>query len=98
LKPLPAGRPSSARTGPALNAFLSPGRETLIARNSRDVLRHLKNLPEAERARIGACARRRVLSSHTSLHRAMDLEHYVAQASGGAHVASLRPTVAARPA
>jgi spore maturation protein CgeB len=80
---------------PGLNAFLTPGREILIARNSRDVLGYLKNLPDAERARIGGCARRRVPSSHTSFHRAIELEQYVEQAAGGAHVSTLQ---AARPA
>jgi spore maturation protein CgeB len=83
---------------PGMNAFLTPGREILIAKTSRDVLGYVKNLPEAERARIGACARRRVLSSHTSLHRAMELEQYFAQAAGGAHAASLHTMPASRPA
>jgi hypothetical protein len=36
-----------------------------------------------------------VLSSHTSFHRAIELEQYVEQAAGGAHVSTLQ---AARPA
>jgi|SRR5690349_12158420 hypothetical protein len=45
---------------------------------------YLKNLPDAERVRIGASARRRILSSHTSLQRGIELEQYVEQAAGRA--------------
>jgi len=76
------GRTAVAWSG--LRAFLTPGREILIAKNGRDVAGYLKNLPDAERVRIGACARRRILSSHMSVHRAIELEQYVAQAAGGA--------------
>jgi len=84
------GTPIISDDWPGLRGFFTPGREILIAKNSRDVLGYLRNLPETERARIGACARRRVLSSHTASHRATELEQYVAQAAGGAHASLLQ--------
>ncbi len=84
------GTPIISDEWPGLKAFFAPGREILIASSSRDVLGYVKNLPEAERVRIGACARRRILSSHTSVHRAIELEQYVAQAAGGAHASLLQ--------
>ncbi len=83
------GTPIISDEWPGLRSFFTPGREILIAKNSRDVLGYLKNLPEAERLRIASCARRRILSSHTGVHRATDLEQYVVQAAGGAHAALL---------
>jgi hypothetical protein len=38
---------------------------------------------EDDRARLGARARERVLQSHTSLHRAIELEDYVAEVRTG---------------
>ena len=62
---------------PGLDAFFAPGREILIARSGREVLAFLRELPEAERAAIGARARERVLAAHTADHRAAELEGYV---------------------
>jgi spore maturation protein CgeB len=51
------------------------------------VLRALRDVPEPERRRIGARARRRVLAEHTAAHRAAELErHLRAAARGGAVV------------
>jgi spore maturation protein CgeB len=65
-----------------IESFLTPGAEILLARRRRDVLEILRDLPEAERSRVGRRARARVLQLHTAAHRAMELEGYVAEAAG----------------
>jgi spore maturation protein CgeB len=62
-----------------LSTIFSPGHEVLIARHARDVMLYLHDLPDSERVAIGERARRRVLQSHTSAHRALELERYVAE-------------------
>jgi spore maturation protein CgeB len=56
-----------------LDGFFEPGREILVARTTDDVLEALDRSPEERRA-IAERARARVLASHTSAHRARDLE------------------------
>ena len=73
------GTPIISDEWPGLGSIFSPDREILIARDARDVLSYLQDLPEAERAAIGIRACERVLASHTSSHRAMELEEYVAE-------------------
>jgi spore maturation protein CgeB len=68
---------SDAWTG--LDTLFAPGTEILLPAGPRDVVELLVDLPEAERRRIGARARKRVLSEHTSAHRAQELEQYVSQ-------------------
>jgi spore maturation protein CgeB len=67
---------------PGLSTLLTPGREILIAQDAREVLSYLRDLPDDERGRIGMRARTRILDSHTSRHRAIELEQYVAEALG----------------
>jgi spore maturation protein CgeB len=62
-----------------LSTLFEPGKEILLARDAGDALRWLRDLPEAERVRIGLRARKRVLASHTAAHRAMELEAHVAE-------------------
>ena len=62
-----------------LSTIFSPGHEVLIARHARDVLLYLHDLSDGERVTIGERARRRVLQAHTSAHRAMELEQFVAE-------------------
>jgi spore maturation protein CgeB len=62
-----------------LGSLFAPGREILIARGTEDVCSYLRDLPDAERAQVGIKARERVLQSHTSMHRAMELEGFVAE-------------------
>lgn len=52
------------------------GQEILVARDTADVLRYLREIPEEERQAIGERARARVLSEHTAAHRAEELERY----------------------
>ena len=59
-----------------LETFFTLGEEVLIARTAEDALRHLEEIPEERRREIGENARRRVLSGHTSVHRAEELESY----------------------
>jgi spore maturation protein CgeB len=62
-----------------LGDFFKPGEEILIASSAAEVLSYLQDMP-AETARyIGARARTRVLTSHTSDHRARELESHIAE-------------------
>jgi spore maturation protein CgeB len=60
-----------------LETFLTPGKEILVARTSREVLNYLRTLPDAARTAVGQAARARVLAEHTAAHRAAALESYV---------------------
>jgi spore maturation protein CgeB len=62
-----------------LGSLFAPGREILIARGTEDVCSYLRDLSDADRAQVGMKARERVLQSHTSMHRAMELEGFVAE-------------------
>jgi spore maturation protein CgeB len=73
------GTPIVSDDWPGLSAFFEPGREILLAATAADVERILRDVPEAERRRIGRRARRRVLAQHTAAHRAATLESYVLQ-------------------
>jgi spore maturation protein CgeB len=57
---------------PGLSSFYQPDQEILLARNTQDALDALDR-PDAELERIGAAARERTLSEHTSAHRAHEL-------------------------
>ena len=59
-----------------IDSLFEPGREILLARDSLDVLRMLRDIPDAERRAIGRRARDRVLAQHTAAHRARELEGY----------------------
>jgi spore maturation protein CgeB len=61
-----------------LERFFAPGSEILIAESPADVLAALRGMSSEEADEIGTRARARVLRDHTSEHRAMELERYVA--------------------
>jgi len=61
---------------PGLDTFFEPGREVLVAVDSEDVTDAL-DLSDAELRRIADAARDRVLSCHTSEHRAAEFEAIV---------------------
>jgi spore maturation protein CgeB len=85
-----------------LDEFFAVDNEVLVARSARDVAEFLTSLSECERTAIGARARMRVLSKHTGVQRARELEEYVFEilGSSGSACASglLRPSVATRKA
>lgn len=64
-----------------LDRFFVLGEEILLAGDSGGVLDILKKTAEAERRRVGAAARRRVLVDHTGDRRAEELERYVLEPS-----------------
>lgn len=66
-----------------IEAFFTPDREILLARNSGDTISYIRDLPEAERHKIGIRARERILNSHTAAHRASELEGYLLQTLTG---------------
>lgn len=73
------GTPVITDNWSGLASFFSPFRDILVATDARDVLSYVRELSEEERLAIGAHARRRVLDAHTSIHRAIELEQYVAE-------------------
>jgi spore maturation protein CgeB len=62
---------------PGLELFLEPGKQILLASSAEDVVSYLKQLTGEEARRIGRAAQERILSEHTSEHRAAQLEAYV---------------------
>ena len=62
-----------------LDELFTPGKEVLVARSTADALRLLQGFNESERAELGRRARERVLTEHTAVHRAAQLEQYVAE-------------------
>ena len=72
------GVPIISDVWPGIETLFEPGKEILLSRDAGDTLRYVRELPEAERRKVGARARARVLASHTAAHRAIQLEAYVA--------------------
>jgi len=60
-----------------LDTLFTPDAEIAIARSSNDVLRCLRDVPDAERRALAERARARVLAQHTAAHRAAELEGYL---------------------
>jgi spore maturation protein CgeB len=87
------GTPIVSDDWPGLATFFEPGREILLAATPEKVETILRDLPEAERKRIGRRARRRVLAGHTAAHRAATLESYLREAAGsrGENAMALTP-------
>jgi len=56
-----------------------PNEEILLAQHAEDVIEFLQKLSEAARLRLAAAARERVLTAHSGVRRAMELEAYLAQ-------------------
>lgn len=63
-----------------LASLFTPGREIIVARDARDVLAALTSTDEPGRRALGEAARRRILSDHTSVHRAAELEAHLGAA------------------
>lgn len=66
-----------------LEEFLTPGEEVLLPHDEYETASILRTLPEAERIRLGQRARERILSEHTSRHRAAQFEEVVARCYAG---------------
>jgi spore maturation protein CgeB len=62
-----------------LDTVFEPGREIIVADRCEDVLRILEEIDDAERAQIGAAARRRVRAEHTADNRVDQLHDLVAE-------------------
>ena len=62
-----------------LDGLFRIGKEILVARSEAESLHYLRTVPEDARLRMGENARKRVLAKHTAAHRAVELEHYVAE-------------------
>jgi spore maturation protein CgeB len=92
------GTPIISDDWAGLSTFFTPGREILLARHAGDVMEYLKLLPDERRIAIGERARTRVLASHTSSHRACELEAYLAEARGGLGTPVERPGIAVKTA
>ena len=65
-----------------LDAFFKVGDEILVAEAPEQILEYLFDLSAREREGIGRRARERVLSEHTALHRAAELEDYARELLG----------------
>lgn len=60
-----------------LDHFFQPASEIVLADDTEDVLRALRDIDPDEARRIGARARARVLAAHTAQHRVRELEEHV---------------------
>ena len=66
---------------PGLSDFLTPGEEILLPANAAEVADILRTISDGDRRRIGQRARDRILSEHTSQHRAAEFEQIVSISS-----------------
>jgi spore maturation protein CgeB len=81
------GTPVLSDDWAGLDTFFSPGREILVAHTTEEAVAAL-DVSDAEIKRIGKAARERVLTDHTSAHRATELLDILTRAS--AHVGAKR--------
>ncbi|HJU26113.1 MAG TPA: glycosyltransferase [Rhodanobacteraceae bacterium] len=88
------GTPIISDAWPGLDTLFEPGREILIAREARQVLYWLRDMPSKRRRAIGAAARARVLAGHTAAHRAQALERYLDRVARRSTAARSRRQVA----
>lgn len=68
---------------PGLEGFLNPGEEILLPRNQYEIADLIRHLPDETRRRIGQRARDRILTEHTSAHRAQQFVEIVAHCYAG---------------
>jgi len=71
------GTPIISDYWPGVETFFKPDEEILISHSSDETLVYLEEISELDRRRIGYRARERVLSTHTTRHRAAELENYI---------------------
>ncbi|MDB5604063.1 MAG: hypothetical protein JWP25_963 [Bradyrhizobium sp.] len=79
------GTPVISDDWPGMETVFTPGKEILVAAESRDVVQILRDLPEECRLRIAENARARLLKEHTPDHRARQLEAYYQEALAHRH-------------
>lgn len=60
-----------------LDTFFTPGEEILLASQSDDVVRYMREMSEGEARAIGLCAQERVLAEHSAECRAQQFEQFV---------------------
>jgi spore maturation protein CgeB len=77
------GTPIISDSWPGLDNFLKPDQEILITESGKKTLEYIRDFPEPQRIALGANARQRILRQHTAVHRAIELESYVAALNGG---------------
>jgi spore maturation protein CgeB len=73
------GTPIISDYWPGLETFFEIDKEILTASSAQDVLKYVNDVSQKERRAMGERARLRVLASHTSEQRALELESYVAE-------------------
>jgi spore maturation protein CgeB len=78
------GAPIISDAWDGLESLFEPGTEIVVARDSADVLRALREMPEPARKNLAKRAREKVLGAHTAAHRADELARYIAQAARAA--------------
>jgi spore maturation protein CgeB len=69
-----------------LETIFEPDREVLLARDSEDVLRYLRDYSDVERLRVGDAARKRIITEHTPEQRAVQVESYLEEARANTRV------------
>jgi spore maturation protein CgeB len=57
-----------------IEMFLEPGEEVLVARDTQDVVEHVRSLTRQRARDIGGAALRRVLGEHTYAHRGAQVD------------------------
>jgi spore maturation protein CgeB len=70
------GTPIISDPWAGIETIFTPGHEILIAHSAKEALQFVRDIPEQECRAMGERARQRVLSEHTSRHRALELESY----------------------
>lgn len=68
------GAPIVSDAWPGMEEFFTPGEDILLASDTGEALRILRDIDEAEARRIGEAARARTLAKHTSARRAQEYE------------------------
>jgi spore maturation protein CgeB len=79
-----------------LDEFLTPNEDVLIVDDTGEVVDILESVSEKEWRQIGSSARERILSAHTSQHRAAQFEEIVASLRGSGQVVSNRQKKSSR--
>lgn len=77
------GTPIISDRWEGLDSFFEIGREILVADDTADMIRLLREFPEDRAREMGAAARAKVLALHTAGHRARELEQYLEEVRSG---------------